>query len=60
MSLENITPYKNSSQDKKHQIASMFNNIAGRYDFLKEYQVKVRHYILPGAMADGWGQTIPI
>ena len=37
MSLENITPYKNSSQDKKRQIASMFNNIAGRYDFLNHF-----------------------
>ena len=37
MSLENITPYKNSSQDKKRQIASMFNKIAGRYDFLNHF-----------------------
>jgi HTH-type transcriptional regulator/antitoxin HigA len=29
-----------------------------RYDYLRKYQVKVRQYILPGAMADGWGQTI--
>ena len=37
MSLENITPYKNSSQEKKLQIARMFNNIAWRYDFLNHF-----------------------
>lgn len=34
MSLDKITPYKNSNEDKKHQVARMFNNISGRYDFL--------------------------
>ena len=28
------TPYKNSTQPKKEQIAAMFNNIAHKYDFL--------------------------
>ena len=37
MSPENITPYKNSSQDKKLQVAHMFNNIARRYDFLNHF-----------------------
>lgn len=31
-----------------------------RYDYLKKYQVKVRQCVLPGAMADGWGQSVPI
>lgn len=29
----------------------------GRYDYLKKYQVKIRQFVLPGAMVDGWGQT---
>jgi len=37
MSVEKITPYKNSSLDKKKQIAKMFNNIAIRYDFLNHF-----------------------
>lgn len=37
MSLEHITPYKDSSQEKKTQIAKMFNNIAWRYDFLNHF-----------------------
>ncbi len=37
MSLRNITPYKNSSQEKKTQVATMFNNIAWRYDFLNHF-----------------------
>lgn len=35
--MENITPYKDSSQEKKKQIATMFNNIAWRYDFLNHF-----------------------
>lgn len=31
-----VTPY-NSSQSKKQQVASMFNNIAHRYDFLNSF-----------------------
>jgi demethylmenaquinone methyltransferase / 2-methoxy-6-polyprenyl-1,4-benzoquinol methylase len=29
-----VTPYKNQSAGKKEQVATMFNNIAHRYDFL--------------------------
>ncbi|HTZ48907.1 MAG TPA: HigA family addiction module antitoxin [Verrucomicrobiae bacterium] len=31
-----------------------------RYDYLSRYLVKVRHHILPVALADGWGQTVPV
>jgi HTH-type transcriptional regulator/antitoxin HigA len=31
-----------------------------RYDYLSRYLVKIRHYILPVALADGWGQTVPV
>lgn len=31
-----------------------------KYDYLKKYQVKVRQFILPGAIADGWGQSVPV
>ncbi len=37
MNLEKVTPYKNSTREKKHQIAQMFNNIAWRYDFLSHF-----------------------
>lgn len=37
MSIEKITPYKNSSLAKKQQVARMFNNIALRYDFLNHF-----------------------
>jgi HTH-type transcriptional regulator/antitoxin HigA len=29
----------------------------GRFDWLKKYQVKIRSCFLPGAIADGWGQS---
>jgi HTH-type transcriptional regulator / antitoxin HigA len=31
-----------------------------RYDYLTRYLVKVRHFVVPVALADGWGQTVPI
>ncbi len=31
-----------------------------RYDYLRKYQVKIRHWVLPGAIADGWKQTVPV
>ncbi len=34
---EQVTPYKNSSLNKKQQVAQMFNNIAWRYDFLNHF-----------------------
>jgi HTH-type transcriptional regulator/antitoxin HigA len=31
-----------------------------RYDYLARYLVKVRQYVLPGSIADGWGQVVPV
>lgn len=31
-----------------------------RYDYLTRYLVKIRHLVLPGSIADGWGQVVPI
>lgn len=31
-----------------------------RYDYLTRYLVKVRTYVLPGSIADGWGQVVPV
>ncbi len=35
--LENITPYKDSGNQKKEQVAEMFDNIAEKYDFLNHF-----------------------
>lgn len=32
--LEDITPYEESSENKKNQVSQMFDNISGNYDFL--------------------------
>lgn len=32
----------------------------GRYDFLRRYLVKIRQFILPGAITDGWGNVFPV
>ncbi len=34
---ETVTPYKDSSASKKKQVAQMFDNIAGKYDFLNHF-----------------------
>ena len=31
-----------------------------RYDYLRKYQVKIRQFVLPNSIADGWGQTVPL
>ncbi|MDO9613141.1 MAG: class I SAM-dependent methyltransferase, partial [Bacteroidota bacterium] len=32
-----VTPYKDSKQQKKQQVEQMFDNIAPRYDFLNHF-----------------------
>ncbi|HNP98365.1 MAG TPA: bifunctional demethylmenaquinone methyltransferase/2-methoxy-6-polyprenyl-1,4-benzoquinol methylase UbiE [Bacteroidia bacterium] len=40
-----VTPYKDSSLNKKQQVARMFNNIAWRYDFLNHFlSFGIDHY----------------
>lgn len=34
---ENITPYQSQEATKKEQVATMFNNISGTYDFLNHF-----------------------
>jgi demethylmenaquinone methyltransferase/2-methoxy-6-polyprenyl-1,4-benzoquinol methylase len=34
---ENITPYRSENATKKEQVATMFNNISGTYDFLNHF-----------------------
>ena len=31
-----VTPYKDQTTGKKEQVATMFNNIAGKYDFMNQ------------------------
>jgi HTH-type transcriptional regulator / antitoxin HigA len=31
-----------------------------RYDFLRRYLVKIRQFVLPGAITDGWGHVFPV
>lgn len=31
-----------------------------RYDYLARYLVKIRQFVLPGSITDGWGQVVPV
>jgi HTH-type transcriptional regulator/antitoxin HigA len=31
-----------------------------RYDYLARYLVKVRQFVMPDSIADGWGQVVPV
>ncbi|MDR6659723.1 HTH-type transcriptional regulator/antitoxin HigA [Tardiphaga robiniae] len=31
-----------------------------RYDYLTKYKVKIRHYLTPSSLVDGWGQCPPV
>ena len=37
MKVEQVTPYGKSDQSKKEQVAEMFDNISGNYDFLNHF-----------------------
>src|SRR5690606_8862238 len=34
---ETVTPYRDTAAAKKEQVATMFDNISGRYDFLNHF-----------------------
>lgn len=34
---KNVTPYKDSNKSKKEQVAEMFDNVSGKYDFLNHF-----------------------
>ncbi|MBK7466898.1 MAG: hypothetical protein IPJ43_08780 [Saprospiraceae bacterium] len=37
ISLAKVTPYQQEDISKKSQVATMFDNIAGKYDFLNRF-----------------------
>jgi HTH-type transcriptional regulator/antitoxin HigA len=41
-------------------IVGQMQHKLNRHDYLKRYQVKIRSLLLPGAIVDGWGQSVPI
>ena len=40
-------------------VVGQIHSRTGRYDFLRRYLVKVRQFILPDAITDGWGHVFP-
>ena len=37
-----------------------FQSRTKKWDYLRKHLVKIRQYLLPGAMVDGWGQVPPV
>jgi HTH-type transcriptional regulator/antitoxin HigA len=40
--------------------AGQLQHRTGRYDRFRQYQVKIRSIVAPGAMVDGWGDVAPV
>jgi HTH-type transcriptional regulator / antitoxin HigA len=40
-------------------VVGQIHSRTGRYDFLRRYLVKIRQFILPEAITDGWGHVFP-
>jgi HTH-type transcriptional regulator / antitoxin HigA len=40
-------------------VIGQIHSRTGRYDFLRRYLVKIRQFILPDAITDGWGHVFP-
>lgn len=41
-------------------VAGQLQHKAGRYDLFRKYLVKIRSFVSPGAMVDGWGSVYPV
>jgi HTH-type transcriptional regulator/antitoxin HigA len=41
-------------------LVGQIHSRTGRYDFLRRYLVKIRQFILPDAITDGWGQVFSV
>ena len=41
-------------------VAGQLQHRTGRFDRFRQYQVKIRSIVAPGAMVDGWGDVAPV
>ncbi len=41
-------------------VAGQLQHKTDRYDRFRQYQVKIRRIVAPGAMVDGWGDIVPL
>lgn len=41
-------------------IAGQLQHKTGKFNLLRQFLVNIRHNIIPNAMVDGWGNTVPI
>ena len=41
-------------------VVGQIQNRTGRWELLRKYLVKVRQFVIPSAVADGWGQVAPV
>jgi HTH-type transcriptional regulator/antitoxin HigA len=41
-------------------IVGQIQHQTSRWDLLRKHLVKIRQYVLPGAIVDGWGQVAPV
>lgn len=41
-------------------VVGQIHSRTGRYEFLRRYLAKIRHFVLSDAIADGWGHVFPV
>lgn len=41
-------------------VVGQIQNVTKRWELLRKHLVKVRQFVLPGAMVDGWGHVAPV
>jgi HTH-type transcriptional regulator/antitoxin HigA len=41
-------------------VVGQIHNRTKKYELLRKHQVKIRQYLMPTAMVDGWGQVAPV
>ena len=51
-----------AKRQKRHPgiVVGQFQNKTGRWDYLTRHLVKIRQFVIPSAITDGWGREVPL
>jgi HTH-type transcriptional regulator / antitoxin HigA len=57
---KDVLAFAQITQRHPGMVVGQIQRHLNRWDYLVRHQAKVRQFLLPGAIADGWGQSIPV